>query len=209
MGSVATGARPKTRIRVIEGLWHLLRSPRRSPRPWPLPGQPDGVSPYDVSGKCQQGQQQLGDRSPHSATRKFCTQDLSSSPASARSYSNTTPFSGGGQTGRKDTLRRGANWGGILSKKQSFVLFFQERWKQFLGLLDGVKCLSRVNIFPGGSVVKNPPAMQEMQVQSLGQEDPLEKEMATHASVLAWKILWTEEPGVLQFMVSQRVRHET
>ena len=51
--------------------------------------------------------------------------------------------------------------------------------------------------------------MQEMQVQSLGQEDPLEKEMATHASVLAWKILWTEEPGVLQSMVSQRVRHET
>ena len=58
-------------------------------------------------------------------------------------------------------------------------------------------------------MVKNPPAMQEMQVQSLGQEDPLEKEMATHASVLAWKILWTEEPGVLQSMVSQRVRHET
>ena len=58
-------------------------------------------------------------------------------------------------------------------------------------------------------MVKKPPAMQEMQVQSLGQEDPLEKEMATHASVLAWKILWTEEPGVLQSMVSQRVRHET
>ena len=58
-------------------------------------------------------------------------------------------------------------------------------------------------------MVKNPPAMQEMQVQSLGQEDPLEKEMATHASVLAWKILWTEEPGVLQSMGSQRVRHET
>ena len=51
--------------------------------------------------------------------------------------------------------------------------------------------------------------MQETQVQSLGQEDPLEKEMATHASVLAWKILWTEEPGVLQSMGSQRVRHET
>ena len=58
-------------------------------------------------------------------------------------------------------------------------------------------------------MVKNPPAMQETQVQSLGQEDPLEKEMATHASVLAWKILWTEEPGVLQSMGSQRVRHET
>ena len=49
--------------------------------------------------------------------------------------------------------------------------------------------------FPGGSVVKNLPAMQEMQVQSLGQKDPLEEEMATHSSVLAWGIPWTEEPG--------------
>ena len=51
--------------------------------------------------------------------------------------------------------------------------------------------------FPGGSTVKNPPAMQETQVQSLGWEDPLEKEMATHSSILAWEILWTEEPGGL------------
>ena len=43
--------------------------------------------------------------------------------------------------------------------------------------------------------VKNLPAMQETQVQSLGQEDPLEKEMATHSSILAWRIPWTEEPG--------------
>ena len=50
---------------------------------------------------------------------------------------------------------------------------------------------------PGDSVVKNPPAMQETQVQSLGQEDSLEKEMATHSSILAWKIPWTEEPGML------------
>ena len=48
--------------------------------------------------------------------------------------------------------------------------------------------------FTDGSVVKNPPAMQEMQVWSLGQEDPLEKEMATHSSILAWRIPWTEEP---------------
>ena len=47
--------------------------------------------------------------------------------------------------------------------------------------------------------------MQEMQVRSLGQEDPLEKEMATHSSILAWEIPWTEEPGGLQSMVSQRV----
>ena len=54
-------------------------------------------------------------------------------------------------------------------------------------------------------MVKNPPAMQEMWVQSLGWEDPQEKEMATHSSILAWRIPWTEEPGGLQSMVPQRV----
>ena len=53
-------------------------------------------------------------------------------------------------------------------------------------------------------MVKNPPAMQEMWVQSLGQKDPLENEMATHSSILAWKILWTKEPGRLQSMESQK-----
>ena len=57
-------------------------------------------------------------------------------------------------------------------------------------------------------LVKNPPAMQETQVPSLGQEDPLEKEMATHFSFLAWKISWTEEPCWLQSMGSQTVRHD-
>ena len=52
-------------------------------------------------------------------------------------------------------------------------------------------------------MVKNLPASQEMQVQSLGWEDPLEKEMATHSSILAWEIPWTEEPGGLQFMELQ------
>ena len=56
--------------------------------------------------------------------------------------------------------------------------------------------------------VKNLPAMQETWVPSLGGEDPLEKEMATHSSILAWKIPWTEEPGRLQSMGSQRVRHD-
>ena len=51
--------------------------------------------------------------------------------------------------------------------------------------------------------VKNLPAMQEIWVQSLGQEDPLEREVATHSSVLVWKIPWTEEPGGLQSMESQ------
>ena len=55
--------------------------------------------------------------------------------------------------------------------------------------------------------VKNLPAMQETKVQSLGQEDPLEKDMATHSSILAWRIPWTKEPGRLQFMGSQRLRH--
>ena len=54
--------------------------------------------------------------------------------------------------------------------------------------------------FPNGSVVKNLPAMQETWVPSLDQEDPLEKEMATHSNILAWKIPCTEEPGGLQSM---------
>ena len=57
-------------------------------------------------------------------------------------------------------------------------------------------------------MVKNLPAMWETQVQSLDQEDPLENGMATHSRVLAWKIPWTEEPGRLQSMRPQRVRHD-
>ena len=54
--------------------------------------------------------------------------------------------------------------------------------------------------------VMNLPAMQETWVRSLGWEDPPEKEMATHSNILAWRILWTEEPGWLQSIASQRVR---
>ena len=57
-------------------------------------------------------------------------------------------------------------------------------------------------------MVKHLPTVQKTRVQSLGWEDPLEKEMATHSSTLAWKIPWTEEPGRLQSMGSQRVRHD-
>ena len=57
-------------------------------------------------------------------------------------------------------------------------------------------------------MAKHLPAMQETQVQSLGQEDPLENRMATHSSILAWRIPWTEEPGGLQSMRLQRVRHD-
>ena len=56
-------------------------------------------------------------------------------------------------------------------------------------------------------MVKNLPAMQETQVRSLGQEDPLEKGMAIHSSIIAWRIPWTEELGGLQSMGSQRVGH--
>ena len=61
--------------------------------------------------------------------------------------------------------------------------------------------------FPGGSVVKNPPAKQELQVRSLDREDPLEKGMATHCGILAWRIPWTGEPGGLQSIGLQRVGH--
>ena len=64
--------------------------------------------------------------------------------------------------------------------------------------------------FPDGSLVKNPPASagdKETWVQSLGQEDPLDKGMATHSNILAWSIPWTEEPGGLWFIGLQRVQH--
>ena len=57
-------------------------------------------------------------------------------------------------------------------------------------------------------MVQKLPAMQETRVWSLGQEDPLEKEVATHSSILAWKIPWTEEPGRLQSSGYQRVKHD-
>ena len=70
-------------------------------------------------------------------------------------------------------------------------------------------CVYLLNMsFLSGSVVKNLPAIQEMQVQSLGLKNPLEEEMATHSNILAWTIPWTEEPGRLQSIESQRVRHD-
>ena len=67
-------------------------------------------------------------------------------------------------------------------------------------------------VIPGASLVaqriKRLPAMQETQVRPLDWEDPLEKEMGTHSNTLAWKIPWTEEPGGLQSLGSQRVRHD-
>ena len=63
-------------------------------------------------------------------------------------------------------------------------------------------------VFWSSPVVKNLPAMQETWVQSLGRKDPLEKEMATHSSILAWEIPWTEEPSRLQSMGSQIIGHD-
>ena len=63
--------------------------------------------------------------------------------------------------------------------------------------------------FPGGTVVKNMPVNAEDVGSTLGGEETLEKEMATHSSILAWKIPWTEQPGGLQSMGSQRVEHDS
>ena len=65
-----------------------------------------------------------------------------------------------------------------------------------------------IMVFPGAQTVKALPAMLETQVRSLGWEDPLEKGKATHSSILAWRITWTEEPGGLQSMGLQRVRYD-
>ena len=79
-------------------------------------------------------------------------------------------------------------------------------WRALIKTITFYEELERIR--PGGSVVKNQPVrqrrMQEMEVHSLGREDPLEKEMATHSSIIAWKIQWTEKPGGLQFMGSQK-----
>ena len=71
-----------------------------------------------------------------------------------------------------------------------------------------IKAASLSGVFPGGSAVKNPPAIQESCVQSLGQEDPQEKGMATYSSILPCRIPRTKEPGRLQSMGSRRVKQD-
>ena len=86
------------------------------------------------------------------------------------------------------------------------LLYSIRKYTQYLTITYNGK-IFKTNIykgFPHGSVVKNLPAKQETRVGFLGQEDPLEKEMATHSSILAWEILWTEEPGGPQSMESQK-----
>ena len=81
----------------------------------------------------------------------------------------------------------------------------------FCDPVDVGNMISGSSAFSGASLVaqrvKHLPAMWETWVRSLGREDPLEKEMATHSGILAWRIQWTEEPGGLQSMGSQRVGH--
>ena len=71
-----------------------------------------------------------------------------------------------------------------------------------------VSPMTIIKAFLVAQMVKNLPAVRGTWVQSLGQEDPLEKGMATHSSILSWRIPWTEVPGGLQSMGSQRVRHD-
>ena len=72
----------------------------------------------------------------------------------------------------------------------------------------GCMCCAPYWVSLVAQTLNNPPAVQETWVQSLGQEDPLEKEMATRSSILAWEIPWMEEPGRLQSMGLQRIRHD-
>uniref|UniRef100_A0AC11ENZ2 Minichromosome maintenance 9 homologous recombination repair factor n=1 Tax=Ovis aries TaxID=9940 RepID=A0AC11ENZ2_SHEEP len=79
---------------------------------------------------------------------------------------------------------------------------------QSLSQPEGLSMKQNLHARISAQSVKNLPAVQETRVRSLGWEDPLEKEMATHSSILAWTISWTEEPGGLQSMGSQRVGHD-
>ena len=96
-----------------------------------------------------------------------------------------------GDAGRKDASRLWEKWGGRKGKG----VWWNADWDRWLD-------------FPGGSDIKNLPAMQETWVWSLAGEDPLEKRMATHSSILACIIPWTEKPGRLQSSGSQEAGHD-
>ena len=85
-------------------------------------------------------------------------------------------------------------------------ILFESFLSHLLGLYPGVELLNHMD-FPGNSVVKNLPAVQEIGVQSLGWEDPLKEGMATHSSILVWRIPWMEGPDGLQFIGSHTVGH--
>ena len=97
------------------------------------------------------------------------------------------------------------------SRKMEGQLRILQPWGRVLVLPQGISFSSEsvcTITFLVAQTVKHLPTMQETRVQSLGQEDPLEKEMATYSSILPWKIPWTEKPGRLQSMGSQRVGHD-
>ena len=89
--------------------------------------------------------------------------------------------------------------------EQSYPLKGQSLENRFFGIFEA---LGNIELLWWLRRKKNLPTMQETWVQSLGREDPLEKGMATHSSTLAWRIPWTEEPGRLQSMKSQRARRD-
>ena len=89
--------------------------------------------------------------------------------------------------------------------KQALIL--NSVWSRFIVYLSGNSVFLNVD-FQVAQLVENLPAIEEMKVQSLSQEDPLEKGMTTHSSILAWEIPWTEEPGGLQFHGVMRVGHD-
>ena len=92
-------------------------------------------------------------------------------------------------------------WCGLITS----VIFSSASEEFFSEVLSSQWSFTTIN--PGAQTVKNLPKIQETQVQSLGWEDPLEKGMVTHSSILSWRIPWTEEPGGPQSMQSKRVGH--
>ena len=106
----------------------------------------------------------------------------------------------------KITLYLSISWRHVLLSKKKAMVAIESLLPPGIvtGLMKVWCCLESLV----AQIVKNLPAMQEIWVWSLGQEDPMEEEMATCSSILAWRIPWTEEPDVLQFMGLQRVGHD-
>ena len=110
----------------------------------------------------------------------------------------------------KNPAANSGNTGSILGQEDplekemaihSSILAWEIPWTEEPGRLWSVILQkSQLSDFPGSSVIKNSPVNQEAWVQSWGQKDPLEKEMAIHSSILAWEVPWADESGVLQFM---------
>ena len=94
------------------------------------------------------------------------------------------------------------------NKRNGATIFIEIMPFRIFFLLQYIQCAKYSGGFPSGSAVKNLSSVQETQVRSLSQEDPLEEDMGTLSSVLAWRTPWTEEPRGLQSVGSQRVRRD-